>query len=301
MNYSYSGNQYTNKTNYIDKANASDINDLQNEVEIIEGVLTNGTTGHVLTADNNGKATWAEISVDGEDIKSTEIVNNMVVSGDSTYGVNGTYILQEELMEGRPYYIKGEVVIRTYEDGDLLWVIYGLDGGYYSFEEVATPDLVLEWFDGDTEEIVPSINVEPVESQQDIASGKALSTDGAGKATWTEIPEPAWLNFTMDSDLIYNNAEPVAQAFAAQHSDKIISRVDYSMKIFAIGYVLNSSGERIDAFTIEMTFDAGKSVKGWAFRDMHGFTDTWPVSRDGPVSLSLMPVDFRWIYEEVPG
>jgi hypothetical protein len=64
-NYSYSGNEYTDKNNYVDETDADDINDLQDEVEIVEGVLTGGTDGQVLTADAEGKANWEDASGGG--------------------------------------------------------------------------------------------------------------------------------------------------------------------------------------------------------------------------------------------
>lgn len=58
-NYKHSGNEYTDKQDYIDKYLASHINDLQDEVDYIEGLLTSGSQFHMLLADENGKVIWS--------------------------------------------------------------------------------------------------------------------------------------------------------------------------------------------------------------------------------------------------
>jgi hypothetical protein len=63
--YSYSGNDKTDKQDHVDRYLAAHINDLQDEVEIVEGVITGGTEGQVLTADANGKAGWEDASGGG--------------------------------------------------------------------------------------------------------------------------------------------------------------------------------------------------------------------------------------------
>ena len=55
--YSYSGNTYTDKSDG-DVIEPEHINNLQDEVEVVEGVITGGTDGQVLTADAQGKAGW---------------------------------------------------------------------------------------------------------------------------------------------------------------------------------------------------------------------------------------------------
>lgn len=62
--YSYSGNTYTDKSSG-DTIDESHVNDLQDEVEIVEGVITGGTEGQVLTADATGKAGWEDASGGG--------------------------------------------------------------------------------------------------------------------------------------------------------------------------------------------------------------------------------------------
>jgi len=63
--YSYSGNDYADKADHVSRIEAVDINDLQDEVEIVEGVLTGGTDGQVLTANAEGKANWEDASGGG--------------------------------------------------------------------------------------------------------------------------------------------------------------------------------------------------------------------------------------------
>lgn len=58
--YSYTGNEYSEKNDYIDDNSAEDINNLQDEVEAVEQVLTGGVEGQALVADPSGKAVWGE-------------------------------------------------------------------------------------------------------------------------------------------------------------------------------------------------------------------------------------------------
>ena len=63
--YPYTGNEYSDKTDHVDRILAEHINDLQDEVAAVEGVLTGGTDGQVLTADETGKANWEDASGGG--------------------------------------------------------------------------------------------------------------------------------------------------------------------------------------------------------------------------------------------
>jgi len=64
-NYSYSGNQNKQRKNHADEYLPDLLNDIQDEIEIVEQVLSGGEEGQVLTADSNGKAQWAEASGGG--------------------------------------------------------------------------------------------------------------------------------------------------------------------------------------------------------------------------------------------
>ena len=63
--YAYSGNQNKQRDNHADEYLPDLLNDIQDEIEIVEQVLSGGEEGQVLTADSNGKAQWAEASGGG--------------------------------------------------------------------------------------------------------------------------------------------------------------------------------------------------------------------------------------------
>ena len=63
--YAYSGNQNKQRDNHADEYLPDLLNDIQDEIEIVEEVLSGGEEGQVLTADSNGKAQWAEASGGG--------------------------------------------------------------------------------------------------------------------------------------------------------------------------------------------------------------------------------------------
>ena len=57
--YAYSGNQNKQRDNHADEYLPDLLNDIQDEIEIVEQVLSGGEEGQVLTANSNGKAQWA--------------------------------------------------------------------------------------------------------------------------------------------------------------------------------------------------------------------------------------------------
>ena len=63
--YAYSGNQNKQRDNHADEYLPDLLNDIQDEIEIVEQVLSRGEEGQVLTADSAGKAQWAEASGGG--------------------------------------------------------------------------------------------------------------------------------------------------------------------------------------------------------------------------------------------
>ena len=64
--YSYSGNKkHKKKQNHASEYLPYLINELADEIEIVEQVLSGGEEEQVLTADSNGKAQWAEASGGG--------------------------------------------------------------------------------------------------------------------------------------------------------------------------------------------------------------------------------------------
>ena len=58
--YSYSGNKkHKKKQNHASEYLPYLINELADEIEVVEQVLSRGEEGQVLTANSNGKAQWA--------------------------------------------------------------------------------------------------------------------------------------------------------------------------------------------------------------------------------------------------
>lgn len=57
--YAYSGNQNKQRDNHADEYLPDLLNDIQDEIEIVEQVLSGGEQGEVLTADSDGKAKWS--------------------------------------------------------------------------------------------------------------------------------------------------------------------------------------------------------------------------------------------------
>ena len=91
--YAYSGNQNKQRDNHADEYLPDLLNDIQDEIEIVEQVLSGGEEGQVLTADSTGKAQWGEggSDVQGVDVKSTAPEKMIIVSGAGSSEVNGNY------------------------------------------------------------------------------------------------------------------------------------------------------------------------------------------------------------------
>ena len=58
--YPYTGNEYSDKSDHIDRILAEHINDLQDEVATVESVITGGEENQVLKAGAEGKAEWGK-------------------------------------------------------------------------------------------------------------------------------------------------------------------------------------------------------------------------------------------------
>ena len=182
--YSYSGNTYTDKTDLVDKIQAAHVNDLQDEVEIVEGVLTGGEENKVLVANADGKASWK--NVQGEDVLSqTSIKTGMTVAGAGTSFANGNYTV-DGTNEGKPLYTKdgGERQI-IWNSSAETWYIYDEDEDeelYYSEEDVATPDLCETWIAFRGDEPVPTVTA--ILGEAEAEEGHVLTADGDGGASW---------------------------------------------------------------------------------------------------------------------
>lgn len=73
------------------------------------------------------------------------LAGSVTVSGAGTSEANGTYSYAGELY-GKPYYMFGENALYWLAFSYQIWVIATNAGGvYYSYDDVATPDLVTTW------------------------------------------------------------------------------------------------------------------------------------------------------------
>lgn len=79
--YSYSGNKkHKKKQNHASEYLPYLINELADEIEVVEQVLSRGEEGQVLTANSNGKAQWADSLNDIQD--EIEIVEQVLSGGE---------------------------------------------------------------------------------------------------------------------------------------------------------------------------------------------------------------------------
>jgi len=105
--YSYSGNKkHKKKQNHASEYLPYLINELADEIEVVEQVLSRGEEGQVLTANSNGKAQWAEGGGSG-----TPLV-------DITYAQLVTLIGASGLTAGQQYRITDFATTHYIVDGD---------------------------------------------------------------------------------------------------------------------------------------------------------------------------------------
>ena len=203
--YSYSGNKkHKKKQNHASEYLPYIINDLADEIEVVEQALSGGEEGLVLSADGSGRASWKAISVGGSDVqgvdvKSTAPEKMIIVSGAGSPEVNGNYYLNGE-RNGYPQYTLEN---STYDyaaifyDNSGLWLLAveryqpQMFLYYMSTSSAESPELVDGW------EVLPfgtAVSPAPTVIAQGIdapvEAGKALLTDGAGKASWESIGLP---------------------------------------------------------------------------------------------------------------
>jgi len=200
--YSYSGNKkHKKKQNHASEYLPYLINELADEIEVVEQVLSRGEEGQVLTANSNGKAKWAEggSDVQGVDVKSTVLEKMIIVSGAGSPEVNGNYILNGE-KNGYPQYTLENSTYDSaaiYRENDGLWLLAveryepQLYLYYVSTSSAESPELVDEWevFSfGTAVAPVPTVIAQGIDKP--VEAGKALLTDGVGKASWENIGLP---------------------------------------------------------------------------------------------------------------
>lgn len=96
--YAYSGNQNKQRDNHADEYLPDLLNDIQDEIEIVEQVLSGGEEGQVLTADSAGKAKWsAPVGGSGGGVIYDRIEETHEWdSGEGAYKINLTLTLNGE-------------------------------------------------------------------------------------------------------------------------------------------------------------------------------------------------------------
>ena len=199
--YSYSGNKkHKKKQNHASEYLPYLINELADEIEVVEQALTGGEEGQVLTADSAGKAQWAEGGgdVQGVDVKSTAPEKMIIVSGAGSSEVNGNYKRNGEENGYPKYTLENSIYDNAAIFYDSVWVLAveryqpQMFLYYVSTSSAESPELVDGW------EVVPSFGTAVLPAPTVIAqgidapveAGKALLTDGAGKASWENIGLP---------------------------------------------------------------------------------------------------------------
>ena len=203
--YSYSGNKkHKKKQNHASEYLPYIINDLADEIEVVEQALSGGEEGQVLSADGSGRASWEAISVGGSDVqgvdvKSTAPEKMIIVSGAGSPEVNGNYYLNGE-RNGYPQYTLENSIYdyaAIFYDSAGIWLLAveryqpQMFLYYVSTSSAESPELVDGW------EVLPfgtAVSPAPTVIAQGIdapvEAGKALLTDGAGKASWESIGLP---------------------------------------------------------------------------------------------------------------
>lgn len=140
--------------------------------------------GHVLTADGEGGASFQAVEAG---INSQLNPPAMLVSDAGTAQVNGVY-LQVIEDNGKPVYAHGEFGLawEPYGEGQ-AWVLKEFTAGvfYYALDDVATPDMVSEWFTDQGEDGTPNID-----SIYGVPSGYQLVANGEGGVEWQEQELP---------------------------------------------------------------------------------------------------------------
>lgn len=203
--YSYSGNKkHKKKQNHASEYLPYIINDLADEIEVVEQALSGGEEGQVLSADGSGRASWEAISVQssdvqGVDVKSTVPEKMIIVSGAGSPEVNGNYYLNGEA-NGHPQYTLENSIY------DSAAIIYDSSGVWVLTVERYQPQMFLYYAStsyAESPELVDGWEVAPFGTavapaptviaqgiNEPVEAGKALLTDGAGKASWESIGLP---------------------------------------------------------------------------------------------------------------
>ena len=132
--YAYSGNQNKQRDNHADEYLPDLLNDIQDEIEIVEQVLSGGEEGQVLTADSAGKAKQAEgseggggFAFDGANMSVDEnvVTFELTLNSEAISGSAFVYVYITDY-NGIPQYFNEdwESVIPASSNGVLGFVIY---------------------------------------------------------------------------------------------------------------------------------------------------------------------------------
>lgn len=155
VRYSYSGNKkHKKKQNHASEYLPYLINELADEIEIVEQVLSRGEEGQVLAANSNGKAQWAEGGDSGGGIEGIRAHENVViVTGAGAPEINGLYIKMPS--EETTYYLNSMRTIELVFNSEGYWLFHKFGNNndtnaayYYGAEgTLDTPWAELVWED----------------------------------------------------------------------------------------------------------------------------------------------------------
>lgn len=134
--YAYSGNQNKQRDNHADEYLPDLLNDIQDEIEIVEQVLSGGEEGQVLTADSAGKAKWsAPVGGSGGVFYDEIVLSNILVGTENRTTV--TLLLNGTQITGNAWIIysipdksnnRQDIEYRIAEDG-VMDIYSGVPGG----------------------------------------------------------------------------------------------------------------------------------------------------------------------------
>ena len=207
--YSYSGNKkHKKKQNHASEYLPYLINELADEIEVVEQVLSGGEERQVLTANSNGKAQWAEGGGSGGGIEGIRVHENVViVTGAGAPEINGLYI---KIPNGEPTrYINSMRTIELVFDSDGYWFFHKFGGDenddayYYGADgTLDTPwaELVWEDWSGDFEQApAPSPTIVSDTNYSGFAFfGDPVVADGEGGVKVIGNPNPLSREFACE-------------------------------------------------------------------------------------------------------
>lgn len=195
--------QFITKIAHTDKVQSADINALQEEVEAIETTLLSGTEGQVLTS-GSSSITWETVTngsggaVEGKNILShVDVATGCAVSGAGRAAVNGYYALYGE-ENGKPFYANYNYTYYIVFPTD-HWII--VNNSFVTIyedaiiENVATPDLVIQWL-AVLPDDEPTPTIALVLEEQNAPANMLIKSNGDGTSKWGAGSIPLYDNVT---------------------------------------------------------------------------------------------------------